>query len=136
MMRRIISHSNGNNLKTKSDFPNQEDFVSVDCAKGKLILRPSYLNVIVESPIFLERIHGDMCGLVNRMSRPFRYFMVLIDTSSRWSTVCLLSTRNHAFAQLIFQIIQLNVNFPNNRCNPSEWHHIMIIVFRENSTTF
>ena len=114
MMRRIISHSNGHNLKTK-DFPNQEDFVCADCAKGKLILRPSYLKVKVESPVFLERIHGDICGPINPMSGPFRYFMVLIDASTRWSTVCLLSTRNHAFARLISQIIQLRANFPDNR---------------------
>jgi hypothetical protein len=97
MMRRIISHSNDHNLKTK-DFPNQQDFVCADCAKGKLILTPSYLNVKAKSPVFLERMHGDICGPVNQMSGPFRYFMVLIDASTRWSIVCLLSTRNHAFA--------------------------------------
>ena len=41
--------------------------------------------------------------------------MVLIDASSKWSTVCLLSTRNHAFARLISQMIQLRASFPDHR---------------------
>ena len=35
--------------------------------------------------------------------------MVLIDASSRWSHVCLLSSRNQAFAKLLVQIIRLRV---------------------------
>ena len=41
----------------------------------------------------------------------FRYFMVLIDASTRWSHVCLLSTRNVAFARLLAQIIILRAHF-------------------------
>ena len=37
--------------------------------------------------------------------------MVLIDTSTRWSHVCLLSTRNVAFARLLAQIIKLRAHF-------------------------
>ena len=40
-----------------------------------------------------------------------RYFMVLIDASTRWSHVCLLSTRNIAFARLLAQIIRLRAQF-------------------------
>ncbi len=39
--------------------------------------------------------------------------MVLIDASSRWSHVCLLSTRNAAFAKLLAQIIKLRAQFPD-----------------------
>ena len=39
--------------------------------------------------------------------------MVLIDASSRWSHVYLLSTRNVAFASLLDQIIRLQTNFPD-----------------------
>ena len=49
------------------------------------------------------------------MLGPFRYFMVLIDASTRWSHVCLLSTRNHAFAKLVAQIIKLRANFFDSR---------------------
>ena len=37
--------------------------------------------------------------------------MVLIDASSRWSHVCLLSTRNVAFSKLFAQIIRLQAHF-------------------------
>jgi hypothetical protein len=41
--------------------------------------------------------------------------MVLIDASTRWSYVDLLSTRNHAFSKLIAQIIRLKASFLDNR---------------------
>ena len=37
--------------------------------------------------------------------------MVLIDASTRWSHVCLLSTRNVAFAKLLTQMIRLRAQF-------------------------
>jgi IS30 family transposase len=43
------------------------------------------------------------------------YFMVLIDASTRWSHVCLLSTRNHAFAKIMVQVIRLKEDFPEHR---------------------
>ena len=39
--------------------------------------------------------------------------MVLIDASTRWSHVSLLSTRNVAFAKLLAQIIRLRAQFPD-----------------------
>ena len=81
------------------------------CSQEKLIIRPSPDKVGVESPTFLERIHGDICGPNNPPSGPFRYFMVLIDASSRWSHVCLLSSQNLAFARLLAQIIKLRAHF-------------------------
>ena len=39
--------------------------------------------------------------------------MVLIDALTKWSHVCLLSTRNIAFARLLAQIIRLQAQFPN-----------------------
>ena len=39
--------------------------------------------------------------------------MVLIDASSRWSHVCLLSTHNVAFSRLLAQIIRLQTHFPD-----------------------
>ena len=66
-----------------------------------------------ESPVFLERIHGDICGPIHPPCGHFRYFMVLIDASTRWSHVCLLSTRNVVFARLLAQIIKLRAHFPD-----------------------
>ena len=39
--------------------------------------------------------------------------MVLIDASTRWSHVCLLSTRNVAFSRLLAQMIKLSAQFPD-----------------------
>ena len=83
------------------------------CATWKLILRPSYLKIKEEPLKFLERIQGDICGPIQPLSGPFRYFMVLIDASMRWSHVSLLSTRNHAFA-LIAKVIKLKVHHPEH----------------------
>jgi hypothetical protein len=37
--------------------------------------------------------------------------MVLIDAYMRWLHVCLLSTRNHAFAKFMTQVIRLKANY-------------------------
>ena len=71
------------------------------------------MKVEKESPRFLERIQGDICGPIHPPSGPFRYFMVLIDASSKWSHVCLLSTRNMAFPKFLAQIIKLRAHFPD-----------------------
>ena len=63
------------------------------CSLGKLIIRPSPNKVGPEVPTFLERIQGDICGPITPSCGPFRYFMVLIDASTRWSHVCLLATK-------------------------------------------
>ena len=41
--------------------------------------------------------------------------MVLIDACTRWSHVCLLSTRNHAFAKNIAQVIRLRSHYPEHQ---------------------
>jgi len=41
------------------------------------------------------------------------HFLVLIDASTRWSYICLLSTRNQEFANLLAQLIKLRAHFPN-----------------------
>jgi hypothetical protein len=60
---------------------------------------------------FLEHIQGDTCDPIQSLCGPFRYFMVLFDTSIRWSYVCLLSTRNHAFTRFMTQVIRLEMNY-------------------------
>jgi hypothetical protein len=85
------------------------------CASGKLILKPSPLKIQVEPLKFLERIQGDICGPIQPLFGSFRYFMVLINAFSRWSNVCLLSPRNHAFAKLIAQVISLRASQPEHR---------------------
>jgi peptide/histidine transporter 3/4 len=114
MMRKIMSNSSGHGMSDRK-FPQSSDFVCTSCATGKLILRPSHLKVQAEPLKFLERIQGDICGPIQPLSGPFRYFMVQIDASIRWSHVCLLSTRNHAFAKWIAQVIRLRANKPEHQ---------------------
>ena len=110
MIRRIIEHSNGHPLNNqKILLPNELSCEA--CSQGKLIVRSSINKIMSESPVFLERIHSDICGPIHPPCGPFRYFMVLIDASTRWSHVCLLSTRNVAFARLLAQIIKLRAHF-------------------------
>ena len=78
---------------------------------GKLITKPSYDKIRSNPPIFLQQIQGDICGLIQPPCEPFRYFMVLVDASTRWSHVCLLSTRNAAFSKLLAQVIKLKAHY-------------------------
>jgi hypothetical protein len=104
MMRKIIGNSIAHNFHN-TKFPQYSDFVCTACATGKLILRPSTLKIKAEPLKFIERIQGDICGPIQPECGPFRYFMVLTDASTRWSSVSLLSTRNHAFAKILSQLI-------------------------------
>ena len=80
-MRRIIENSHGHPLKNQKILLSS-DYPCIACSQGKLIVRPSHTKVLVESPTFLERIQGDICGPIHPPCGPFRYFMVLIDASS------------------------------------------------------
>ena len=91
MMRCIVQNSNGYPLTSKQILKSH-DFSCTTCSQGKLIIRPSFTNIASESPAFLERIQGDICGSIHPPSGPFRYFMIIIDASTRWSYVCLIST--------------------------------------------
>jgi hypothetical protein len=114
MMRKIIGNSSGHNLNS-AKFLKSSDFMCTTCATRKLILRPSPIKIKVEPLKLLEQIQGDICGPIKPLSGPFRYFMVLIDASTRWSHVCLLSTRHHAFAKFMMQVIRLKANYPEYR---------------------
>ena len=100
MMHRIVQNYNGHPL-TRRQILNSHDFSCTACSQGKLIIRPSFTKIASESLAFLDSIQGDICGPIHPPSGPFHYFMVLIDASTRWSHVCLLSTRNVAFAKLL-----------------------------------
>ena len=106
MMRRIIENSHEHPLKNQKILLSSNYPYSA-CFQGKLITKPSHSKIVVECPFFLERIPGDICGPIHPLCGPFKYFVVLIDASTRWSHVCLLSTRNVAFARLLLQIIRL-----------------------------
>ncbi|GJW52752.1 disease resistance CC-NBS-LRR class family protein [Tanacetum coccineum] len=111
LMKRIIESTHGHPLKDQKILQMDKMAPCSSCSLGKLIARPSPLKVEKESLMFLERIQGDICGPIHPPCRPFRYFMVLIDASSRWSHVSLLLTRNVAFVNFLAQIIKLRAHF-------------------------
>jgi hypothetical protein len=111
MMRKIIGNCTGHNL---TKFPKTSDFICMACANEKLISRSSPLKIHIEPLKFLKRIWGDICGPIQSISGSFRYFIVLIDASTKLSHVCLLSTRNHAFAKIMVQVIKLKASFFEN----------------------
>ncbi|WP_265645620.1 hypothetical protein, partial [Escherichia coli] len=92
----IIENLHAHPLKGQKIFQTGK-MLCAACSLGKLITGPSPVKLDKESHAFLERIQGDICGPIHPPCGPFHYFMVLIDASSRWSYVCLLSTRNVAF---------------------------------------
>jgi hypothetical protein len=110
MMGKIIGNSSDHNLNSFK-FPKYSDFMCIACATEKLILRPSPIKIKLEPLKFLERIQGDICGPIKPLSGLFSYFMVLIDSSTKRSHVCLLSTRNHSFAKFMTQVIRLKSNY-------------------------
>ncbi|GKA07303.1 copia protein [Tanacetum coccineum] len=113
MMKRIIENTHGHPLKDQK-FPKIDKVpLCISCSLRKLIARSSPLKVKNESPMFLERIQSDICDPIHPPYGPFRYFMVLIDASSKWSHLSLLSTRNVAFAKFLAQIIKLRAHFPD-----------------------
>jgi hypothetical protein len=114
MMRKIIGNYIDHDLKDVK-FPKSNNFVCTSCAMGKLILWPSPLKIHAKPLKFLERIQGDICGPIQPLCGHFRYFMVLVDASIRWSHVYLLSTHNHAFTKFMTQVIRLKVNYPEYR---------------------
>jgi hypothetical protein len=114
MMIKIIGNYIGHDLKD-AKFLKSNNFECTSCAMGKLILRPSPLKIHDKPLKFLERIQGDICGPIQQLCGPFRYFMVLVDASTRWSHVCLLFTRNHVFAKFMMQVIRLKVNYTKYR---------------------
>lgn len=106
MMHRIIENLHGHSLKHQKILLSNVNTCAA-CSQEKLIVRPSPSKVIVESPSFLQRIQGDIGEPIHPACGLFHYFMILIDASTWWSHVCLLSTRNVAFARLLIQIIRL-----------------------------
>ena len=84
------------------------------CSQGKLVLRPTVSKTIYEMSKFLERLHADMCGPIDPPSGPFRFFLVIIDASSKWSQIYLLSTRNLVFPRILAHILKLKAQFPEH----------------------
>nr|GEY34261.1 putative copia-like polyprotein [Tanacetum cinerariifolium] len=72
MMKRIIKSTHGHPLKDQKILQMDKLAPCTSCSLRKLIARPSPLKVEMESPVFLERIQGDICGPIHPPCGPFR----------------------------------------------------------------
>ncbi|KAJ9558226.1 hypothetical protein OSB04_012840 [Centaurea solstitialis] len=111
-MLRTMNASHGHPLGGKNFVINPKSLCQA-CSIGKTHLKPLHVKPTKVVSQFLERIQGDICGPIQPTCGPFKYFMVLVDASTRWSHVALLSTRNAAFPKLLAQIIKLRAHHPD-----------------------
>ena len=70
MMRRIITNFNVHPLLSRH-IAISNDNPCKACSQVKLVIRPSQLKVDAESPSFLQRIQGDICGPIQPSCGPF-----------------------------------------------------------------
>ena len=84
------------------------------CTLGKFVSRPHKWKLPHELPIMLQRNQGDIYGPIDPSCGPFRYFLGLIDASTKWSHVSLLASKNQTFPKLLAQIIQLRARFSDH----------------------
>ena len=108
VMRRILKSSHMHPL-TRS-LGSIQGIACQTCSMGKLITKPSYDKIRSNPPIFIQQIQGDICGSIHPPCGPFRYFIVLVDVSTHWSHVCLLSIMNTGFSKLLAQVIKLKAH--------------------------
>lgn len=81
MMRRILNSSHGHPLTNKDLV--FSDTLCQTCSLRKLNTRPSYAKTSKDSILFLQMIQGNICGLIQPPCGPFKYFMVLVDASTK-----------------------------------------------------
>jgi len=81
------------------------------CAVTKLSIKPALPKF--DTLPFLHLLHVDVCGPISPNSGPFKYFMVIIDSSSRYFHIALLKSRNDVYPKLLVLIIKLRNQFPD-----------------------
>ena len=112
MMRWILPTTKGHKLQVSNLLKGMKPYEF--CALGKFTTWPHKWNLPHELPVMLKKIPEDICGLINPPCGPFRYFLALIDASTKWSHISLRASRNLASPRLLVQIIQLWARFSNH----------------------
>ena len=70
------------------------------------------MKVAIESPVFLEKIQGEICVPIQPTCGSFRYFMVLVDTSVRWSHVRLIMHSQYCICKIFYSIDTIKGTIP------------------------
>lgn len=86
------------------------------CAMGKLQIRKktAFSGEKFKRKGILEMLVSDVCGPISPPTGPFNYFMVVKDSSARYSKVQLLTSRNEVMPKLLTSIIKLKAQFPDH----------------------
>jgi len=115
MLQRMTKAVKGISLKTK-DMAKHGESLCHPCAMGKFQSKKktSYSGEQFKRKGILETLVSDVCGPISPPSGPFNYYMILKDSSARYSNVQLLSSRNEVMPKLLTSIIQLKAHFPNH----------------------
>lgn len=70
-------------------------------ALGKFVTQPHKWKLSYKLPVILQRVQGDISDHIDLLRRAFRYFLALINTSTKWSQISLLASRNLIFLKLL-----------------------------------
>jgi hypothetical protein len=108
MYRRIIKDSIGILASIK---PSTLKKHCTACSHSKLITCPS---ISKSAHAILQFLDADACGPIEPPNGPFGFFLAIVDLSSKWSQVSLLSTRNTVFARILANILRRRAKFPNS----------------------
>ena len=93
----------------------------VACIQGKYIKRPSGWTLPTELPPPLFRLHGNICGPINPLSRAFMYYFVLVDASGNHLEVSLIQTRNMVFPKLLAILLRYIISSLNTPLDIFAW---------------
>lgn len=80
-------------------------------SNAKYVEHPSPLKLSAEQPQPVERLHGDIYGLINPLSSQFAYFLVLVNASHSHAQILLLTTRNIALSKILALLIKFKTHF-------------------------
>jgi hypothetical protein len=115
MLKKIANAVKGMSLK-QSDLAAHGKKLCHPCAMGKLQNRPkAKLHSQKLKPRgILDTLVSDVCGPISSPSGPFNYYMAVKDTTSRFSKVHLLASRNEVMPKLLTSIIHFKTQFPDH----------------------
>jgi hypothetical protein len=85
------------------------------CTLGKFQTTKYGHKLLTETPEFSSHLQVDEHGPITPPSGPFKYFIILICSSTRRSFVYLLSSKDMVMAQVVKFIIRMKVQYPEKR---------------------
>ena len=110
--RRLVSTVIGLPSDFLKRISSNESSPCIPCYQGKLSIR-SPPRISYKMYPFLYLIHVDLCGPIDPPCGPFRYFMIVVDSTSRYFEISLLSSKNEIFCKLLISLTKIRTRFPD-----------------------